>query len=407
MMNEKSYPTLYKLDANGAVIKWDIRVEWCEPPIGISVPVIVASWGREGGQFQETREVVTHGKNAGKKNATTPFEQACKDAKSKWEKQQKAQKYSTSREAALKGEASDLVKGGILPMLAHPRKDKPNALVLPCDTQPKLDGHRCEAEVTITEGDVAVALWSRTRKPINSMPHIVAALKAHFKALDLGPQTVWLDGELYNHDYRDNFEDLTGFITSKTPKEGHEVVQYHVYDIAVADLPWLYRRPWLETLLSNAKGPIILVRTRRASTEEELAAQEEECVIAGYEGLMARNLAAVYEFGKRSEGLLKVKRFQDREFEVVGIKADVRERRDSKGTREVRYAKLVCKLDGWTGPGDEAHEFDASLIGKLAYQATVLAQPEKYVGTLATVKFQGFTEKGKPRFPKARFRVDA
>jgi ATP-dependent DNA ligase len=136
------------------------------------------------------------------------------------------------------GAVHDLVAGGVLPMLAHSYQKRSHTMRFPCAVQPKLDGHRC---VAVVNGDGSVDLWSRTRKRITGTPHVARAIEA----LSLPPGTV-LDGELYHHGYRDNFEELTSFIRQETPRRGHEVVEYHVYDMVLrdgfVDLPYEHKR---------------------------------------------------------------------------------------------------------------------------------------------------------------------
>ena len=48
-----------------------------------------------------------------------------------------------------------------------------------------------------------------------------------------------LDGELYNHDLRDNFEKIVSLVRKQKPtsddrKEARKLIQYHVYDYCMA-----------------------------------------------------------------------------------------------------------------------------------------------------------------------------
>ena len=96
----------------------------------------------------------------------------------------------------------------------------------PCYIQPKLDGIRCIAMVQ----NGKCTLWSRTRKPITSCPHIVEELSRNFPV-----GNIVLDGELYNQDFRDNFEHIVHLVRQEEPDEKHRDVQYHVYDLVNSD----------------------------------------------------------------------------------------------------------------------------------------------------------------------------
>ena len=95
------------------------------------------------------------------------------------------------------------------PMLAYPASAKPIDYSKPTFIQPKLDGVRCviQAElVKIIHEDyvVLVTAYSRTGKEWKNIDHILKQLKPFFAKYP----NVILDGELYNHDLRDNFEKI-------------------------------------------------------------------------------------------------------------------------------------------------------------------------------------------------------
>lgn len=77
--------------------------------------------------------------------------------------------------------------------------------------------------------DGKCTLWSRTKKPITGVPHTQKALERAYQE-----RNFVLDGEIYRHDYRDRFEELTSSIRQETPKPGHKIVEYHVYDMPSA-----------------------------------------------------------------------------------------------------------------------------------------------------------------------------
>jgi DNA ligase-1 len=382
-MPQKTFPTLFKKSETGAIVRWDIEVVPLAPVEGRFGGCIVTKWGQEGGAIQTTSDVISEGKNLGKKNETSPFEQAVAEAQSKWEKQQKNKKYVQSREAAEAGEReAEFVQGGVDPMLAFPIEKKPKAVKYPADAQPKLDGHRCIA--TIRYGKAT--LWSRTRKPIESVPHIVAALE---KAFPTGEVT--LDGELYNHDYHEKFEELTSLIRQAVPAPGHEVVQYHIYDVVIEGRSWSTRRAFLEKSLATAQHPLVLVKTFEVKDEEDMQAAFQGFLEAGYEGLMLRNQGGVYE-QKRSANLLKVKEMQDAEFPCIAVE-------EGRG-KLAGHAIFVFKTP-------QGLVFNAKMVGSQGALKAYFEHPEKVIGKLVTVKFQNLSADGIPRFPVAlRVRSD-
>jgi len=85
------------------------------------------------------------------------------------------------------------------PMLAYPVNKKPIDYSKPVFVQPKLDGVRCVIQYDFVNRKVTA--YSRTGKEWKNIRHIEDQLTAFFAIYP----TVILDGELYNHDLRDNF----------------------------------------------------------------------------------------------------------------------------------------------------------------------------------------------------------
>ena len=71
-------PTLYKRDTSGNIREWTVEYS------GPVNPGIRTVSGIKGGKLVESGWNESFGKNFGKKNATTSFEQAQKEAEAKW-----------------------------------------------------------------------------------------------------------------------------------------------------------------------------------------------------------------------------------------------------------------------------------------------------------------------------------
>jgi len=381
----KEFPKLYKKTSTGAIQEWDVRVS---VDIFNDEVAIVNNYGQVGGKIQESRELVLEGKNIGKTNETSTIEQAEAQAKARWEKQLK-KGYAQSIEDAEAGVTDALIEGGVFPILAHKYAEQGHKIKFPALAQPKLDGHRCTSQ---NDGGV-VTMWSRTRKPILSIPHIVEKLENCYLADRF-------DGELYNHDYRNNFEDLTSFIRQEEPKEGYEAVQYHVYDLALPNLTNYDRYLLLENLRPLFKNsPIHIVETIIVNNEDELYAYLDDCLARGYEGCMARNFEGKYQY-KRSYDLQKLKKFDDDEFRIVNIKVG------NKGSMAGK-AVFICEKYRDEQPLPDGETFDCKLRGNMDELTKYADDPSLVIGKILTVKFQGYTKYGKPRFPVGeRFRVE-
>ena len=136
------------------------------------------------------------------------------------------------------------------PMLAYPVSDKPIDYTKPTFIQPKLDGVRCLIQYerrTQPREDVVVA-YSRTGKVWQNIDHILSSLRPFFQKY---PDVI-LDGELYNHDLKHDFEKIISLVRKQKPteydrSEAANLVQYHVYDTVFLHnkLRYEYRYNWL------------------------------------------------------------------------------------------------------------------------------------------------------------------
>ena len=97
------------------------------------------------------------------------------------------------------------------PMLAYPVNNKPVDYSKPVFMQPKLDGVRC----LIQYDNGKVTAYSRTGKQWLNIEHITESLQKWFKS----NTTTVLDGELYNHDFRDDFESIISMVRKTKPTD--------------------------------------------------------------------------------------------------------------------------------------------------------------------------------------------
>jgi len=359
---EYVFPTLYAQNSDGSIQVWQITV------IGNR---IIRVFGRQGGAEQRTEDVIHHGKNIGRANATTPEQQAVAEAQSAWEKKQKSG-YNSDPKAAAAGQVSDAhIAGGMDPMLAHKWSEQSHKIVYPAFMQPKLDGIRCIA--TVQRGKCT--LWTRTRKQIKSVPHIAAALEQAFAA-----ESVVLDGELYNHKYRDQFEHIVSLVRKDKPDARCDMVQYHVYD-TIRSGSFSSRLEWLQQAADRFSNTVVLVPTVPVTAPEEVIQYFTDWRTAGYEGAMIRN-DAPYEH-KRSYNIQKIKEFDDAEFKIIGVEP-------GRG-RMAECAIFVCQGQGG--------EFRCKMEGALDTLKPYLDKPKTVIGKLLTVRYQGLTNGKLPRFP--------
>jgi DNA ligase-1 len=363
-------PKIYKKNSKGTLEEWEISTK---------ANYITIIFGDELGKKQVKHEKIKEGKNLGRKLETTAVEQAEKEAKSRFNAQLK-KGYCKTKADALAGKTDEIIKGGILPMLAEKYKDQKDKIVFPCAVQPKLDGQRC---IAIREGGT-VTLWTRTRKPITSCPHIIEAVLGTLNGVD---GDIVLDGELYNNDLKHNFEALMSAVKKKEPSPESLQVQFHVYDCHVQDdIPQSFneRLKFLNDL-PEFDERIQFVETFLMADHMAIQHYHDKYVKQGYEGLMVRDLNSFYE-NKRSKGLLKMKDFHDDEYEII----DVIPGGDSS---------VIFKCKDSLGV-----TFEAPMNGNKENNQKYLKNRNLWEGKKLNVRYQGLTGAKKvPRFPQGKY----
>ena len=265
----------------------------------------------------------------------------------------------------------------IKPMLAYKVDKKPVDWSEKVFIQPKLDGVRC-----IFTKDGA---YSRTGKEFKNLAHIKYDLSDFFRK---HPNTV-LDGELYNHALKDDFEKIISLVRKQKPTEddrrnAQHLVQYHVYDTIAEGPDYESRFNWLRTNLPIA-ATMTLIKNTVVDSYDEAKMLHNVHLAQGYEGSMLR-LNKPYEH-KRSYNLQKFKDFSDTEATIVGYEA-------GKG----KFTGLIGKF---FMQDDDGNEFGCP-IGKgynFADRKNILDNIHDYIGQRATFTYFQRTQAGSYRHP--------
>lgn len=345
-------PTLYKRDSTGRVRTWRMQID-------------------ENGRYRTVSGLID-GKPV-ESGWTTPVARSCDTVKDQGEFEVRAKyQHQLDREYHRTLDTID-TPNFFEPMLAKSYDGfKGRGFV-----QPKLDGIRCIARVD--------GLFTRQGQPIIAVPHIHSALAPLF-AQD--PDLI-LDGELYNHDFREDFGAISSIVRKKKPtadqlEKAEALMQYHVYDIpSEAHLPFGARNEALERHLRRL-GCSWIIRVPTVHVGSQALADElhGQFLQEGFEGSMFR-LDEQYE-QKRSKTLLK---------------------RKEKQSREYRLKEFVEGNGNWAGAAkaatlfnDDGSEFGAGIKGSYNRGVQLL---NEVVGPKAevTLEFFELTPDGVPRFP--------
>ena len=420
--------TLCKLDKSGKIILWSIY--WDDK-----------SWwtvyGQNDGAMISTKPTFVEQKNVGKANETSLEEQVLKEVSAKIKKQkdggyvdlQGSEKLEKSFNVTLAQE--------------YTKRKELNKLQFPYIAQPKLDGIRCYIRWNYDTSEPE--MFTRNHKPITSCPHIIRMAK---RIMSNRPSAI-LDGELYNHELKDDFNKICSCVRKQKPtkeelEDIEKTIHFCCFDVYLQDNPKATYRVRNDILrhiilskvccyigdnkdyvdqnseegkqLEKDMTPFRFVGTSilscseaaglfyalpdpstlcyldgiKVSNEEEVETALQTFIDQGFEGVMLK-MDTEYSF-TRTTDLLKYKRFKDAEYPIVSFE-------DGKGNAKGVAVKVVC-VDQATG-----QTFKAGVTGTEEYRKKLFNNTDSYSGKLATIKYQELTpvkdgKGGVPRFGK-------
>jgi len=269
------------------------------------------------------------------------------------------------------------------PMLAHDASKHASKITYPCFVQPKLDGVRC-----IYQNG---RFYTRNLKLINSCPELLE----HVRELDEVFYRQWdyhliLDGELIR---KDNDFQKTVSSVRKTVNIEHEdtTLRYRIFDFFDSKTPQATfgtRNAVLKSIILNNQKlhhRFRFVETFQVLDRDSLYKRYCEFLSHGHEGLMIRR-DTPYEPDKRSFNLLKMKPTNTLEAKIINTQIGEGKYSATLGALCVRDCSSGIPF--FVGSGFD----DTQRYGLWTRRFEIL-------GKIITVKHQGFTNDGTPRFP--------
>lgn len=356
--------TLYKKDNNDGIREWTIEIQ---------DGAYRTHSGIVGGKIVTSGWFKTEATNTGRANARNVDEQALFEAQAKWQKKIDSG-YNTNVSAC-----RDIIFQ-ITPMLAKKWEDRKDKISFPLASQPKLDGMRCLID--------AHGAWTRSGKRWMTVDFLTKELKGFF---DSHPYAI-LDGELYSHELKHDFNKISSLIkkTKPTAADLHECeskIKYHVYDCILdpqKKVPFTTRIQSVTEIVQRLPQTFVAVATSMANNQAELDTLYGQYLEDGYEGQMVRLPDSPYEL-KRSAYLLKRKEFQDDEYEIVEIGEGNGNKAGMAGFAVLRHP--------------DGRIFNSNIKGSHEFLKELLERRDSLVGTYATCTFFNLTPDGIPRFP--------
>ena len=201
-----------------------------------------------------------------------------------------------------------------------------------------------------------------------------------------------LDGELYNHEYKDNFNKIISLVRKQTPSDAErneaKVIQFHNYDIFMPDTPdnsFDYRNQSIKNL--HKEFTLQYCKTVETyNVQSDVTARlmyYQFTTKQGYEGAILRNNKPYEQ--KRSYNLQKYKEFHDTEATIIGWV-------EGKGKRTGTIGKFLARdADG--------NEFGMPVMDKMPILEKMYDIAEWYIGKTATFTYFQRTPSGSYRHP--------
>jgi ATP-dependent DNA ligase len=268
----------------------------------------------------------------------------------------------------------------------------------PLYIQPKLDGVRCLIQYEQVDLDFDTKLnsgykvkaYSRTGKEWKNIDHILEELVPFFTKYP----NVILDGELYNHDLKDDFEKIISLVRKTKPTdedrlESSEKVEFHCYDTVMEHMPFGGRDKFIRDNFGHygkfELSTVVPTSSLLVFNTEQIESDHERFLEKGYEGSILRQNKP-YEC-KRSWTLMKIKDFSDAEATIIGYE-------EGKGKREDHLGKFIMQ-------DDDGIEFGCPPGKGYTYEdmKNMLENIHDYIGKRATFTYFQRTKAGSYRHP--------
>lgn len=200
------------------------------------------------------------------------------------------------------------------------------------------------------------------------------------------------DGELYSHGQY--LQKISGIARLETWESRCEMLEYWIYDLAIPDMVFEDRLELLKEMQEYFKDSVRIkvidhVLTKSWSDIQKL---HDKWVLEGFEGLVARKPDKMYEFGKRGSTMIKVKMYQDQEFEIIDYQ---------DGLRDEDFC-FICQTD-------DGKTFAAKPIGSRELKAEYIEDIENIIGKKGVIKFFEWSKEGiplQPVFQAVRYDLD-
>jgi hypothetical protein len=266
------------------------------------------------------------------------------------------------------------------PMKCQPFKEK--SMQYPAIIQPKLNGLRAVIrweEWIEGEGMFTTKVEGAKIRTKEGLEYVLPHITNQFEKKDFfedGIEYVF-DGELYKHGMPLNEIKASCPMTNSrgtisTSRNDPSEIEFHIFDLAIPDMPQQSRITKLSEL-ELVRNKIVIVTHDYIYTDKEAYERRDIAINNGYEGIVIRNIHEEYAFGFRPSYIRKFKTHIDSEFLIVDLIS-----KPSDPTLPL----FVLKND------INDYTFECNPTGKFEYQRELLINKETLVGKYATVRYR-------------------
>lgn len=269
--------------------------------------------------------------------------------------------------------------GNKKPMLAKDYNNCQNSILnKPMYCSKKLDGVRCMIKWDPQTNSVVTV--SRGGKDYNvATANIRAELYDFFKN---NPEVI-LDGELYSHGQY--LQTISGIARKQEWDDSCNILEYWIYDIADDTKIFTERLEFINDVVFTELvtcPKIKILQHEYTDNWNRVKILHDRWVADGFEGLVARKPDKVYEFGKRTSTMIKVKEYKDDEFNIIDYK---------EGLREEDFC-FICETK-------EGKAFSAKPIGNKELKAWYIENINNIIGQKGKIKFFDYSSDLIPQQP--------
>lgn len=394
---------LVSIDSKGKLRQVELEAHWDDEQHGFIINRITGMFG--GKLTKQPAILVDKGKakRTVSEQAALQFNSKLKEYKDKGYKEipKDPDTYSESELFEIVGEVATNQSGVLKPMLAKQADKVTNQKIYDKTwyASRKIDGVRMLLYKN-EKGEIHTASrggehYDYSTRHITEHPLII-------KLFEKYPQLI-LDGELYKHGK--SLQQISGAARMEKNAYDMDWLQYYVYDIVEPTLTFKERLQWLEIIkkelnvgfdaeheFKEGELQVQMVPHQPVKGWKAIEELHNQFVLEGWEGCVIRDPEKTYRPNGRTNDMIKVKKYRDDCFKVIGKEPGLR------GAEDMVF--IMQMKDGRTfkakpfGDRDQKQEYWDNF-------------DEKYKGHIGECKFFYYSEDGIPLQPSFKaFRWD-